>query len=205
MLILQTNLNRSRIAHDLLEQFIREENIDLALVSEPNKRYVEERAWITDVKGDVAVRICTQSAETEIGRIAREEGIVLVELKEVEVCGGYISPNIGIDSYSEYINRLERVLRDRNKPVIVAGDFNSKSEAWGSAKTDQRGELLEELFSAGQLTVANTGGEPTFARGTQASHLDVTAHSDSLTDRVKEWKVWDTENMSDHRYITFHV
>lgn len=53
----------------------------------------------------------------------------------------YCSPNISIIDYDQYIERLDISMGTearRCNEVNVAGDFNTKSKAWGGAKTDRR-------------------------------------------------------------------
>lgn len=40
---------------------------------------------------------------------------------------------------------------------IVAGDFNSKSQMWGSARTDARGRAVEKWAAQNGLILVNTG------------------------------------------------
>ncbi|KAA5582783.1 hypothetical protein F3H14_37165, partial [Pseudomonas aeruginosa] len=53
---------------------------------------------------------------------------------------------------------LEALLhRLGSRPVIVAGDFNAKCTAWGSPRTDSRGEALSEWAIATSLFLINRG------------------------------------------------
>jgi exonuclease III len=204
MIILQTNLNRSRAAHDLLEQTVKEENVDVVLVAEPNKKLAEGATWIADKNKDAAIKIYKQTEETIIKRVVRKDGIIWLEMKDLRICCGYISPNDKIDRFKEFVQDIEELLENNGKKkCIVAGDFNSKSKNWGSPRTDKRGEIVEEMIAAKQMVIANVGEEPTFVRGSQVSHLDITLHSEELAGKLKDWKVMDKETMSDHKYIIY--
>ncbi|KAH0810751.1 hypothetical protein GEV33_012040 [Tenebrio molitor] len=110
----------------------------------------------------------------------------------------------GIDTSKEFVQDIEELLENNGKKkCIVAGDFNSKSKNWGSPRTDKRGEIVEEMIAAKQMVIANVGEEPTFVRGSQVSHLDITLHSEELAGKLKDWKVMDKETMSDHKYIIY--
>ncbi|KAG5871098.1 hypothetical protein JTB14_035795 [Gonioctena quinquepunctata] len=50
------NLGPTRAAHDAENLVIMEKNIDLLIVSEPNKKIVSNGEWVTDKNLDVAVR-----------------------------------------------------------------------------------------------------------------------------------------------------
>ncbi|KAG5858211.1 hypothetical protein JTB14_017968, partial [Gonioctena quinquepunctata] len=56
MNFLQINPGRTKAAHDAANLVISEKKIDLLIVSEPNKKIVSVRNWLTDKKLDVAVR-----------------------------------------------------------------------------------------------------------------------------------------------------
>ncbi|CAH1385034.1 unnamed protein product, partial [Tenebrio molitor] len=203
MIILQTNLNRSRAAHDLLEQTVKEENVDVVLVAEPNKKLAEGATWIADKNKDAAIKIYKQTEETMIKRVVRKDGIIWLEMKDLRICCGYISPNDKIDRFKEFVQDIEELLENNGKKkCIVAGDFNSKSKI-GDPRTDKRGEIVEEMIAAKQMVIANVGEEPTFVRGSQVSHLDITLHSEELAGKLKDWKVMDKETMSDHKYIIY--
>lgn len=65
--------------------------------------------------------------------------------------------------------------------------------------------MLEEFMATNQIILANTGNQPTFIRGKQESHLDITMYSETLTGKVVNWKILEEETVSDHRYITFEI
>lgn len=52
----------------------------------------------------------------------------------------------------------------RGERVILAGDFNAWSIAWGSKETDWRGEKVEEFAESLGLNLANIGNRPTCVR-----------------------------------------
>lgn len=53
--ILQTNLGRTRAAHDLAYANCKQCGIDLLIMSEPNKNRVKGSDWIKDKREDTAV------------------------------------------------------------------------------------------------------------------------------------------------------
>ncbi|KAK9687553.1 hypothetical protein QE152_g36179 [Popillia japonica] len=55
------------------------------------------------------------------------------------------------------------------------------------------------------LVVINTGKVPTFRRGNSVSYIDVTCGTQNTTRMIKEWKVLQTENLTDHAYIFCEV
>lgn len=71
----------------------------------------------------------------------------------------------------------------RGVPIVVAGDFNSRSATWGDWIENRRGEELGLLIESLGLSVMNVGSTPTFTRG-DGSIVDITATSDPLASRV---------------------
>lgn len=101
--------------------------------------------------------------------------------KRLNICTCYISPNVKPDLVS-----LRRVLVGLENLVLL-GDLNGKSTAWGSPVTDERGRQLLKIMDDLNLSVLNDGSF-TFRRKFQAgiveSHLDVGCVSSSLVKDV---------------------
>lgn len=88
--------------------------------------------------------------------------------------------------------------------MIVAGDLNAKHAAWGSRRTDPRGEALEEWASAAGLVVINTGSASTCIRRRGESVIDVTFATPSAARKIRGWNVLSgVETLSNHAYIAW--
>ncbi|KAE9534048.1 hypothetical protein AGLY_008784 [Aphis glycines] len=186
-------------------KFMQEEAIDVAILSDPYR---------------ICDNGCDSLADSALGRAA-----ILVPGKQVTVCnvirdaefvsarvGGYqiyscyATPNPATrDMFGSLLRRLENSVRTvmHDTPVVVAGDFNARSAAWGDRVTTSRGDELCDLLGSLQLIVLNEGSTPTFNRG-EGSIIDVTAVSERV--RCLTWSVLgDTFNNSDHNYIRFDL
>ncbi|KAE9526697.1 hypothetical protein AGLY_013345, partial [Aphis glycines] len=184
---------------------MQEEAIDVAILSDPYR---------------ICDNGCDSLADSALGRAA-----ILVPGKQVTVCnvirdaefvsarvGGYqiyscyATPNPATrDMFGSLLRRLENSVRTvmHDTPVVVAGDFNARSAAWGDRVTTSRGDELCDLLGSLQLIVLNEGSTPTFNRG-EGSIIDVTAVSERV--RCLTWSVLgDTFNNSDHNYIRFDL
>lgn len=71
------------------------------------------------------------------------EYIVAVKFNGVTVISCYCSPNTNIRCYENMLDEITDVIQTTCR-AIIGGDFNAKSEAWGSGYTNRRGELKEE-------------------------------------------------------------
>ncbi|RVE40273.1 hypothetical protein evm_015077, partial [Chilo suppressalis] len=105
-----------------------------------------------------------------------------------------------------YLSALEGVvLRAAPLPVLIAGDLNAKSTAWGSTTIDVRGRDLGDWLLSMGLRILNVGNTPTCVRWNGSSVVDVTFATPSLASRVVGWRVEDKETLSDHQYIRYGI
>lgn len=85
-----------------------------------------------------------------------------VSFAQLVIVSGYISPNSTREEFLEYLDELDEIIdRMREHPMLIGGDFNSKSTLWGSNRTDGRGALVEEWAAQNDLRLINVGNEPT--------------------------------------------
>lgn len=201
MIILQTNLNRSRSAHDLAYLTATDVGADLIVACEPNLALIKKEGWVTDQRSDVAVYF--RNKNIQVRRVRKENGYLIINMVHFTMVCGYISPNIGIDNYDILLTGMMNAV-ERGAKVLIMGDLNSKAPEWGSPVCDRRGEILLEWMAALDLVVHNTG-EPTFIRGTTKSHIDVTCSSQKLAQQVKKWRIVSKEGLTDHQYICFEI
>lgn len=103
------------------------------------------------------------------------------------------------------IRELAESIRKQKGPILVAGDFNSKSPEWGSRVTDKRGEILSYWLAEMDLIVMNEGEKPTFVRNERGSNIDVTLANTAMAQKVVDWIVLDEETHSLHRYLQFQI
>ena len=150
---LQINLQGCRLAQDLLWRTTAERDIGIAIVSEPyNVSGVP--GWYTDRTGWAAVGFPDGMVVPK--EVEQGDGFVAVRLGACTVYSCYISPNCTPSEYTAFLNRLAASLtRRRDQPLIVAGDFNAKSEEWQAGRTDQRGYEVGEWLADMQLEVSN--------------------------------------------------
>lgn len=201
--VVQANLNHSRVAQDLLDQYMVEQRIDVAILSDPYQAAIASNAWLVD-SGTRRAAIWVPGHSVSIGNVLRDPEFVSARINGVQVFSCYASPNQTLEAFSNFLQRLEDSIRlAPGVPVLVAGDFNARSAAWGDRVNNRRGVELSALFETLELVVSNTGTTPTFNRG-NGSVVDVTATSESLVQRMSAWRVLDDEfNYSDHHYIRY--
>lgn len=200
---MQANINHCARAQDLLAQTMAEWQIKVAVVSEPY--FIPNRDdWVSNLEKTVAV---VTSIGTTVESTTKGRDFVLAIVQGIAVFGVYFSPNRSLADFEQMLTELGAlVVQVSPAPVLVAGDFNAKSTAWGSPVRNVRGDALVEWAISLGLTVLNTGSESTCVRRQGESIVDITFSSNTLAHRVQNWRVeTGVETLSDHRYIRFDV
>lgn len=201
--ILQGNLNHARRAQDILLHFMAEEGIELAVVAEPYFVPNQSR-WVGDRDGLVAIVGGFDTPPLSVR--TRGQGFVAINWRELVIVGTYFSPNKPIADFENFLVQLGRVVSAAYpSQVLLMGDMNAKSSAWGSNVTDQRGDLLEDWVVQLGLQVVNVGREWTCVRQQGGSVVDITLATPGVADRIRDWRVLQSETLSDHAYIQFNI
>ncbi|XP_047985769.1 uncharacterized protein LOC125225998 [Leguminivora glycinivorella] len=126
---------------------------------------------------------------------------------DIIIIGVYFSPNRPLREFEAYLERLGRAVAGVTpSPIIVMGDLNAKCTAWGSPRTDPRGEVLLDWLVGIGLEVVNRGAADTCVRPQGGSIVDITLASPTVSACIANWRVLeDTETLSDHLYIRMRV
>lgn len=122
------------------------------------------QAW-----GGVALFVKDSIYSQEIPLITNMEAIAVKIYNPhiLTICSIYIPPN-AVFSQQELVQLLEQL----PKPFIITGDFNGHNSVWGSERTDNRGRLLENIFT--DEVILNTGSPTYFNAGTGTfTHIDL--------------------------------
>lgn len=210
---LQCNINHCWQAQDLLIQYIKENSIDFCLVSEP-VTIPSSPCWLGSLDKTAAVTWCTDRVSLPCSLLSRGNGFVVLSRGDLIVVSCYCSPNVSLARFLSFLDDLERALISvpgatplRFPPyLLLGGDMNAKSTAWGSPFTDARGDALQDWAARWGLCLANTGTSPTCVRPQDVSFVDVTWTSWILAGRLHCWTVLEeVESLSDHLYISFEV
>ncbi|CAH2228620.1 jg3750, partial [Pararge aegeria aegeria] len=200
---LQTNINHSAGAQDLLMQSIAEWEIDIAVVCEPY--FVPSQPhWVGDTEGLVAI-VLGDSAGPPLESIERGPGYAVAKWRDYVVVGIYFSPNRSLAEFEIYLDSVRAAIFRRAGNIVVLGDFNAKSQAWGSPRTDERGRAVQEWALTQDLSLLNRGTASTCVRQQGGSIVDLSFATASVADRVVNWRVEQVETLADHNYIRFEV
>jgi len=71
---------------------------------------------------------------------------VAIDFGNVCIISCYLLPNEGIIKFKEILEELGDFVKSKAGKILLCGDFNAKSVAWG-CYNDQRGAFLETWVS----------------------------------------------------------
>lgn len=202
--ITQINLNHSWAALDLLRQHMAENNVTLAIVSEPPKGIKAGNECFVSEDGSAAVVWKSDSSEWACRLVDIGIGFVVVSVEDVQVVSCYFSPNVSRNDFTKALDILNRRVKALAKPYIICGDFNAHASMWGSRDTNRRGELVSDWSAELDLRLMNVGDAYTCVRPQGSSIIDLSWASPGITRRIDKWMVLvDKETLFDHLYIEF--
>ncbi|CAI6374150.1 unnamed protein product [Macrosiphum euphorbiae] len=164
--VIQINLNNSWTAQQLLLQTMAERGSRVAVLSEYNRPMGDSDHWAESLDRKCAV-FAPNSSDVTLAEQGAGVGFVWVWLDDVLLYSCYCTPNCSIQEYDLFLGGLEpSIAHQQRAPVnlVVAGDFNSHSPEWGSARLNTRGSMLSDFATSLGLTVCNVGSRPTFSR-----------------------------------------
>lgn len=204
--IIQSNLNRSRPALDMLLQYIREEDVALCVVSEVPRIRNPSSQWVLSTDELAGIYHRPEITRRLMTSGTCFPGIAVADIGTITVISCYLSPNMDRSDTLEFFDNLSDAMDMVTKPAIVAGDWNAKSPMWGSTSSNWRGRLLENWISERDLCILNTGSTPTCVRPQGSSTIDVTLCTSGMFSYIHSWNVLtDTVSLSDHYYISYET
>lgn len=188
---LQANLQRNRLATELLSEVISTVKIDVAIISE-QYRNPNTSTWFAGNTGTAAIWVLNPNLQ--ILEKGVENGFVWVKAKQYYIVSCYFTLNESIKDFREKVERLVDCLRSVEGRKIVAGDLNAKVSDWGMPYTDSRGKALTEMVARLSMEIMNEGISTTFrSAGYTETIIDLTLCSESLAPQVINWQCRATE------------
>lgn len=108
---MQINVDRRRTAQEILAVTANQEKVDLILVSEPNLSILKKKSWYVDE--DKRVCIINSSRGVQISKWGKGKGFVWVATEDIYIYATYISPNVTVESYANWLVELQADLRGK--------------------------------------------------------------------------------------------
>ena len=169
--VIQINLGKGKAATNALLRVMEEDGIAVAAIQEPHVRdgkVLGFGAWCVVSRGKAPRAVILHNKNTKpimIGHLS-DEYLVAAEFKGGAgqawyLISAYVPPveNKTVD-FTRRIQRLEDAVTELSArgEVVVAGDFNAKSVAWGSPRDCPRGRRLCESIEAMDTAVGRERG-----------------------------------------------
>ncbi|KAF2898333.1 hypothetical protein ILUMI_07837 [Ignelater luminosus] len=214
---IQANLQGSKAATLETLEFIRTNNISLALLQEPYTRGAQGKflpvgasgmtfAAVQDERPLAAIAVNNPNIDVLFLPHLSTPTRTVICISAPDFCihlaSIYLPPHSPIDTEVADLQRLLDALAPH--PIVLAGDFNCRSEVWHDEVTDRRAPILEEFALTNGLDIANQPGHlPTFETLNGRSHVDLTFTTPALAPLVREWQVREDVSCADHRAITW--
>ena len=189
--VLQTNLGRSRAAHDLTDATAARKNIELLVVAEPNKNIVRKQNnnWLSHRNSDVAIKIRNRRMGIK-DHTKGNKGWIRIEMTGYDIYCYYISPNIERNEFKAITDEIMTEVKTRAREAIIMGDINAKSYQCGLATADVRGEYWTMWMAEINSIVINEGTTATFIRGESKPYIDVTCATIKITKDIVTTEVF---------------
>lgn len=193
----------------MLQNYMREKDIDIALIAEPVT--ISEGNWTasnnrSNNKG--AAISWSNKIRERIKMAFKEEEFVATEVKDMILISCYISPKKSLREFSMTLREMENDIRtlEKGKLVVIEGDFNAHSLTWGSKYSSNKGIRLVKWAERNNLILKNSSSVSTCVRPQGVSVVNLTWAIPSVANRIVEWKVEEGYlSLSDHNYITFRI
>lgn len=144
--IIQINLNRSKLAHNHLEELTDRRKIGVIIISEPNINYIEKFKnnydWTTDSDKTTAVVITPHSNAGIAKKVSRQNHSKVKLENNTKIISCYCSPNCTTTEFEEYLDNITADIDLNNiNNTIIAGDFNAANTMWGAKKPIKGGKF----------------------------------------------------------------
>lgn len=138
--ICQGNMHRSKLAHELLSQFVVEQKVDILLISE---QYADTglTGWVSNRGKTAAVWV----PKRRITEIETGDDYVRVRVGRITYFSVYLSPNLTAADFELRLGALEDAIRNVSGDIVVGGDFNARATEWGMPSTNKRGKAILEM------------------------------------------------------------
>ena len=123
---------------------------------------------------------------------------------EIYFISVYFPPSQPIEPLLTKLSNVLNCLKDRK--IIIAGDFNAKSNMWFSKANDVRGERVEEFILFYNLTIVNElSNHFSFMTANGCENIDLTLVSSNLSDYVTNWHIDLSITSSDHNLCVISI
>ena len=205
--IAQINLNRCRLAQDLMEHTMSELAVDVVIISEP---YRQQKYWFNDASGDAAIWVTGFNGHfPTMWRPVVANGVAAVSWEGKVLISCYCSPKTKLPEFGSFLDTIEGILVEKRAAgigAVLAGDWNARSPAWGGCRLDRKGTAILDLLGRHGLVPVRVPDrfKHTFERNGRKSFIDIMS-VDRVTARGLKSEVLSQPSYSDHSYVLHSI
>jgi len=133
-----------------------------------------------------------QNEEVNLNNDFESVGVIIHSKQKLRLISTYIAPNKNFE-----LRNLENMYGNPNENTIIAGDFNSWHQSWGSPNNNRKGCTIFKYISQSNLITLNDGSPTHFSTHHTMTHVDLTIITPNLATQTK-WKTDHELFGSDH-------
>lgn len=155
----------------------------------------KDRENASRLSGGVAIIVQGGIPTREIKLNTSLEAVAVTVLshKVISICSVYIPPHEHVT-----LQQLDDLTAQLPEPFLLVGDFNAHCTLWGSEKTDNRGQVIEDFILSTNTCLLNSGSPTYFSPSSRKfSCIDLAFCSPCIFNDFK-WEVLDASYGSDH-------
>lgn len=222
--IAQLNLNRSKAASLQLQQIARQDKYDILLIQEPHlvknkiSGFAEFQTFCTidptdSTKTRAGIVICNPNLAVFHQQQLSNPNLTVIRITQangdIGMISAYVPGSIKHPTCNQLtLDTIQQAIRGLNLGKVCLGmDANAYAVEWGAPAQCPRGRNTLDLIAAEDLFLLNDGITPTYHHISldTSSFIDITLVSRALSPITANWFVHETDQLSDHRTITFEI
>ena len=195
------NLNEMAEAYDLIIKETKTRKAGILLTSEPNhKKSMIDGSFHNRKKTSTA--IVNKNLIGKTTEWTAHNDFVTFKWEDINFVSCYFSPNDTLQELEKILDELDIYIKSIEGRLIICGDLNCRSEAWGDRITTARGKLLEDFVNSNNLTIKNdcTKFIPTYIGHRGQSVVDVVLCSQEIENKL-EIEILEDNFLTDHRCV----
>lgn len=218
--VLQANLHHSQTATAQLRKWLEAQHTAIALIQEPWIRAGRIQG-LSSLGGKLLVstdhdkpRSCIYTTHniktqplTEFCCRDISAARLLIQRGDTETAVVFVSAYMpeAEDPPPHDLARLVTYCESAGLEVVIGADANAHHPLWGMDTQNARGKALVDYLFTTNLTLLNTGSEPTFINRRSQTIIDLTLATEGAAAITTGWQVSKEASCSDHRWIRFDI
>ena len=199
--LLQVNTQHSYLANHNTLNLAKKFNYNVILLQEPylNKDERVPQSGYQQVGSGQSV-ILIQNNIPFAHVINTDNEVSAIQINNTYIYNTYASPNNEIEPILTKLQQhIEQI--DKNKTLILGGDFNTGTQLFQSTKQNKRSNQFDRFLAANNLKIHNY--EKSTWRNSKKNLESITDYTLTRDIDILGWKILTEHTFSDHYFITY--